>query len=211
MPARTDQPRLRPGLSRDPDDPAILRCWWGASTQDYRRYHDTEWGFPVADDRRLFEKLYLEGFQSGLSWLTILRKRDNFRRAFDNFDPLKVVRYSEKRFEKLMQDSGIIRNRMKIEASVANARAFLKVQEEFGSFDAYNWGFVDGRPLVNQWQEMGEIPAQTELAVKFSKDLKARDFKFVGPTIVYAHMQATGMVNDHVTGCFRHAQLRKLK
>ncbi|MCB1221963.1 MAG: DNA-3-methyladenine glycosylase I [Planctomycetales bacterium] len=187
------------------------RCAWCGSDPLYVAYHDKEWGVPLHDDNALFEFLVLEGFQAGLSWITILRKRDNFRRAFDNFDPLKVVRYSEKRFEKLMQDSGIIRNRMKIEASVANARAFLKVQEEFGSFDAYNWGFVDGRPLVNQWQEMGEIPAQTELAVKFSKDLKARDFKFVGPTIVYAHMQATGMVNDHVTGCFRHAQLRKLK
>ena len=187
------------------------RCAWCGSDPLYVAYHDKEWGVPLHDDNALFEFLVLEGFQAGLSWITILRKRDNFRRAFDNFDPLKVVRYSEKRFEKLMQDSGIIRNRMKIEASVANARAFLKVQEEFGSFDAYNWGFVDGRPLVNQWQEMGEIPAQTELAVKFSEDLKARDFKFVGPTIVYAHMQATGMVNDHVTGCFRHAQLRKLK
>ncbi|MCB1188145.1 DNA-3-methyladenine glycosylase I [bacterium] len=187
------------------------RCAWCGSDPLYIAYHDEEWGVPLHDDNALFEFLVLEGFQAGLSWITILRKRDNFRRAFDNFDPLKVVRYSEKRLEKLMLDSGIIRNRMKIEASVANARAFLKVQEEFGSFDAYNWGFVDGRPLVNQWQEMGEIPAQTELAVKFSKDLKARGFKFVGPTIVYAHMQATGMVNDHVTGCFRHAQLRKLK
>lgn len=187
------------------------RCAWCGSDPLYIAYHDEEWGVPLHDDNALFEFLVLEGFQAGLSWITILRKRDNFRRAFDNFDPLKVVRYSEKRLEKLMLDSGIIRNRMKIEASVANARAFLKVQEEFGSFDAYNWGFVDGRPLVNQWQEMGEIPAQTELAVKFSKDLKARGFKFVGPTIVYAHRQATGMVNDHVTGCFRHAQLRKLK
>ena len=187
------------------------RCAWCGSDPLYVAYHDKEWGVPLHDDNALFEFLVLEGFQAGLSWITILRKRDNFRRAFDNFDPLKVVRYSEKRFEKLMQDSGIIRNRMKIEASVANARAFLKVQEEFGSFDAYNWGFVDGRPLVNQWQEMGEIPAQTELAVKFSKDLKARDFKFVGPTIVYAHMQATGMVNDHITGCFRHRELKKLR
>ncbi len=183
------------------------RCGWCGADPLYVQYHDTEWGVPVHDDTTLFEFLLLEGFQAGLSWITILRKRENFRKAFHGFDPRKVARFTPARIEKLMQDSGIIRNRMKLEASVTNARAFLKVQEEFGSFDVYNWGFVDGRPLINRWQDMGEIPAQTELAAHYSKDLKARGFKFVGPTIVYAHMQATGMVNDHVVSCFRHREL----
>ena len=186
---------------------AIKRCAWCGADPLYVQYHDEEWGLPQHVDSTLFEFLLLEGFQAGLSWLTILRKRGNFRRVFAGFDPDKVARFTPARIEKLMQDSGIIRNRLKIESSVVNARAFLQVQEEFGSFDAYNWGFVDGRPIVNRWQDMGEIPAQTELAVKYSKDLKARGFKFVGPTIVYAHMQATGMVNDHVTSCFRHGEL----
>ncbi|MCB1216837.1 DNA-3-methyladenine glycosylase I [bacterium] len=187
------------------------RCGWCGDDPLYVSYHDEEWGVPLHDDNALFEFLLLEGFQAGLSWITILRKRDAFRRAFDGFIPQKVARYTPARLEKLMQDSGIIRNRQKIESAVANARAFLQVQEEFGSFDAYNWGFVDGRPLVNSWTEMSEIPAYTELAEKYSKDLKARGFKFVGPTVVYAHMQATGMVNDHITGCFRHRELKKLR
>ncbi|MEZ5339617.1 MAG: DNA-3-methyladenine glycosylase I [bacterium] len=187
------------------------RCGWCGEDPLYVSYHDEEWGVPLHDDNALFEFLLLEGFQAGLSWITILRKRDAFRRAFDGFIPQKVARYTPARLEKLMQDSGIIRNRQKIESAVANARAFLQVQEVFGSFDAYNWDFVDGRPLVNSWTEMSEIPAYTELAEKYSKDLKARGFKFVGPTVVYAHMQATGMVNDHITGCFRHRELKKLR
>lgn len=183
------------------------RCGWCGDDPLYVSYHDREWGVPQHDENTLFEFLVLEGFQAGLSWLTILRKRENFRRAFSGFDPRKVARFTPAKVEKLLQDSGIVRNRMKIEASIANARAFLAVQEEFGSFDAYNWGFVDGRPIINRWRSMAEIPAKTLLAEKFSRDLKARGFKFVGPTIVYAHMQATGMVNDHVLGCFRHSEL----
>jgi DNA-3-methyladenine glycosylase I len=171
------------------------------------QYHDEEWGLPQHNDQVLFEFLLLESFQAGLSWITILRKRENFRKAFANFDPHKVARFTPARVEKLMQDSGIIRNRQKIEASLANARAFLNVQQEFGSFDAYSWGFIGGKPVANKWQSMEEIPVYTDLALAFSKDLKARGFKFVGPTIVYSHMQATGMVNDHVTSCFRHRQV----
>ena len=183
---------------------SAIRCEWVGTDPLMIAYHDQEWGVPVHDDRKLFEFLILEGMQAGLSWMTILRKRENFRVAFNDFDPQVVARYDQAKFEQLMQDAGIIRNRRKIEAAAQNAQAFLAVQEEFGSFDAYMWQFVDGKPIVNSWQKMSEIPAQTEESVILSKDLKKRGFNFVGPTIMYAHMQATGMVNDHTTDCFRY-------
>lgn len=185
----------------------IERCAWGTSDPLYMEYHDKEWGVPVHDDGRLFEFLILEGMQAGLSWITILRKRENFRAAFDQFDPLKVASYGSERIEALMQDAGIIRNRAKLTAAVTNAQAFLKVQQEFGTFAAYMWQFVGGRPIQNRWKSLRELPAETDESRALSKDLLRRGFKFVGPTIIYAHMQACGMVNDHLTTCFRHAQL----
>jgi DNA-3-methyladenine glycosylase I len=176
----------------------------------YVTYHDDEWGVPVHDDRTWFEFLLLEGAQAGLAWITILRKREAYRRAYDGFDPAKVARYGDRKVAALLVDAGIVRNRLKIAASVTNAQAFLEVQEELGSFDAYMWGFVDGRPIQNAWRTMAELPAVTPLAELVSKDLKRRGFRFVGPTIVYAHMQATGMVNDHLVGCFRHAEVASL-
>ena len=170
-------------------------------------YHDREWGVPIHDDRRHFEFLVLEAAQAGLSWSIVLNKREGYRRAFSDFDPEKVARFTEKRIQKLTADPGIIRNRMKIEAAVRNARAFLAVQEESGSFDAYCWQFVDGRPRVNRWKSTKQIPATSRESDAFSKDLKRRGFSFVGSTIVYAHMQAVGMVNDHVVGCFRYEQI----
>jgi DNA-3-methyladenine glycosylase I len=171
-------------------------------------YHDKEWGFPIHDDRLMFEFLILEGMQAGLSWMTILKKRENFRQAFDGFDPVKVAAYDSSKISQLLQDPGIIRNRLKIEAAVRNARALLEVSEEFGSFDAYIWGFVSGVPKINHWGSIQEIPAQTTESVALSKDLIERGFKFVGPTICYAHMQATGMVNDHTIDCFRHGEVQ---
>ena len=187
---------------------AVKRCGW-ASLSDplYLDYHDREWGVPVHDDRTLFEFLVLEGAQAGLSWGTILKKRENFRRAFDGFDPGKVARYGRKKVARLLDDPGIIRNRLKIESAIRNAKAYLEVQEEFGSFDSYVWRFVGGRPKVNHWRTLGEIPATTPESEAMSRDLLKRGFRFVGPTICYAHMQATGMVNDHVTGCFRYKEL----
>jgi DNA-3-methyladenine glycosylase I len=184
------------------------RCEW-VPLEDalYVAYHDSEWGVPVFDDRKLFEFLILEGFQAGLSWRTVLHKREHFRRAFDNFDPQKVARYDEKKVAELLQDKGIIRNRLKIKASIKNARAFLQVQEKYGTFSAYIWQFTDGRPIINHWKHINEIPASTKLSDTISKELKRLGFGFVGTTIVYAHMQATGMVNDHVVHCFRHAEL----
>jgi DNA-3-methyladenine glycosylase I len=173
-------------------------------------YHDQEWGVPVHEDRVLFEFLILEGAQAGLSWMTILKKRENFRAAFDQFDPQAVARYDERKVAELLANPGIIRNRLKIEAAIQNARALLNVNEEFGSFDAYIWRFVGGRPKVNAWKTMQEIPAQTEEARTLSKDLLQRGFKFVGPTICYAHMQATGMVNDHTVDCFRYQEINRL-
>lgn len=190
---------------------APTRCDWSGSDTLYIEYHDKEWGVPLHDERALFEFLALEGAQAGLSWITILRKRENYRKAFDNFDPEKVARYGSKKFDALMNDAGIVRNRLKIQAAIANAQAFLKVQDEFGSFDRYIWGFVDGKPIVNRWQTLREIPAKTPLSEKISKDLAKRGFKFVGPTIVYAHMQATGMVNDHLESCFRYNAVGKKK
>lgn len=186
----------------------VKRCGWaGLNDQLYLDYHDKEWGVPVHDDRVLFEFLVLEGAQAGLSWGTILRKRESFRRAFDGFDPKKVARYDGKRVAQLMKDPGIIRNRLKITSAIQNAKAFLDVQKEFGSFDTYIWGFLGGRTKVNRWRTLEEIPATTRESEAMSKDLLRRGFRFVGPTICYAHMQATGMVNDHVKTCFRYREL----
>jgi len=189
----------------------VQRCAWAEHNPLMRAYHDREWGTPVHNDRRLFEFLILEGMQAGLSWDTILRKRGNFRRAFSRFDPKKVARYTARDVRRLMADAGIIRNRMKILAAIANARTLLEVQREFGSFHRYIWGFVDGRPLVNRHRTLAQIPAQTAVSVAMSKDLRRRGFHFVGPTICYAFMQAVGMVNDHTVDCFRRAQLAKLR
>jgi DNA-3-methyladenine glycosylase I len=182
------------------------RCGW-AKTDIYETYHDTEWGVPLHDDRLLFEFLVLEGAQAGLSWLTILRKRDAYRKAFHQFDPQKVARYTARDVARLMKDEGIVRNKLKIASAIQNAKAFLKVQEEFGSFDAYIWRFVDGKPIQNRWHSLKQVPARTPLSDAISKDLKQRGFNFVGSTIIYAHMQATGMVNDHLVDCPRHADL----
>jgi len=182
------------------------RCGW-AKSDIYENYHDTEWGVPVHDDRLLFEFLVLEGAQAGLSWLTILKKREEYRRAFSGFDPVKVAKYGKKHFARLMANAGIVRNRLKINSAIENAKAFLHVQEEFGAFDAYIWRFVDGKPIQNARKTLKHIPAKTPISDAMSKDLKQRGFKFVGSTICYAHMQATGMVNDHVVDCPRHAEL----
>ena len=186
------------------------RCPWATSDPAYVAYHDEEWGVPLHDDRRLFEMLVLEGVQAGLSWLTILKRRENYRRAFDGFDPRVVARYGDTEIARLLADAGIIRNRLKVRSAVTNARAFLKVQEQFGSFDRYIWDFVGSRPVQNAWTSLDELPARTALSDKLSKDLKARGFSFVGSTICYAHMQATGMVNDHLVGCFRHRAVQRL-
>lgn len=178
------------------------RCAWCEKDDLYRNYHDTEWGVPVYDDQKIFEFLILETFQAGLSWYTVLAKRENFRKAFDNFDYQKVANYSEEKIELLKQDAGIIRNGLKIKAAVTNAQAFMEVQKEFGTFSTYIWDFVDGNPIDNNCQTLQDIPATTEISDKLSKDLKKRGFKFVGSTVVYAHMQATGMVNDHVADCW---------
>jgi DNA-3-methyladenine glycosylase I len=178
------------------------RCAWCEKDDLYRNYHDNEWGKPVYDDPTLFEFLILETFQAGLSWYTVLAKRENFRKAFDNFDLEKVSKYTEEKIEELCQDVGIIRNRLKIRAAVSNAQAFIKVQEEFDSFSKYIWNFVDGKPIDNKPQTLKHVPATTPLSDALSKDLKKRGFKFVGSTVVYAHMQATGMINDHIEDCF---------
>ncbi len=183
------------------------RCEWAGSDPLYLAYHDLEWGVPVHDDRTLFEFILLEGAQAGLSWITILRKRENYRRAFDDFNPEKIASYGEDKIAELLTNAGIIRNRLKIRSAIANAQAFLKVQEDFGSFNAYIWQFVGGKPIVNAWKTMQEIPAQSPEAMQMSKDLVKRGFRFVGPTICYAHMQATGMVNDHTVNCFRYRTL----
>jgi DNA-3-methyladenine glycosylase I len=189
----------------------IQRCEWSGTDPLYVQYHDEEWGVPLHDEQKLFEFLVLEGMQAGLSWITILRKRENFRKAFDNFDAKKIARYQERKIVSLLQDAGIIRNRQKILATIANARAFLKVQDEFGTFDEYIWRFVDGKPVVNRWKTLKEIPAKTTLSETISKDLIQRGFRFVGPTIVYAHLQATGVVQDHLVSCFRYKELVRAK
>ena len=188
---------------------ALKRCRWATGgTPQYVEYHDTQWGVPQHADRSLFEFLILEGAQAGLSWSTILNKRENYRRAFSGFEVRKIAKYDPARIDRLLQDPGIVRNRLKVEAAVINARACLEVQEQFGSFDAYIWQFVGGRPRINAWISHAQVPAFTAESNAMSKDLKARGFKFVGSTIMYAFMQATGMVNDHTTGCFRWKQLQ---
>ena len=186
---------------------ATERCNWCGDDPLYVAYHDEEWGVPVYDDRTLFEFLILEGAQAGLSWSTILKKREGYRAAFDGFDPAIVARYDERKTAELLADAGIVRNRLKVASAVSNAQAFLAVQEEHGSFSNYIWAFVDGAPIQNEWRTLAEIPAKTPLAETISKDLKERGFRFVGPTIVYAHMQATGMVNDHVVSCYRYPEI----
>jgi DNA-3-methyladenine glycosylase I len=185
-----------------------VRCAWAGNHPLYVAYHDEEWGVPQHDDRTLFEMLILEGAQAGLSWLTILQRREGYRRAFEGFDPAVVAEYGEEKVAELLADAGIIRNRAKIRSAINNARRFLAVQAELGSFDRYIWGFVDGAPIQNAWTGMGDIPAKTPLSDAISKDLINRGFNFVGSTIMYAHMQATGMVNDHVVDCFRYEQCR---
>jgi len=182
----------------------LQRCFWAGQDPLYVAYHDEEWGVPEYDDRALYEKLVLDGFQAGLSWITILRKRENFRRAFDGFDPQKIARYTPKKIEALMQDAGIVRNRMKVEGAVKSARAYLDVMEKGPGFAKLLWGFLDGKPKVNRFRSRGQVPAETPLSRAMSKELSGRGFKFCGPTIVYAFMQATGMVNDHLVKCFRH-------
>jgi len=182
------------------------RCGWAVSEKDVA-YHDEEWGVPSHDDRHLFEMLILEGAQAGLSWSTILNRREGYRAAYEGFNPEVVALYNDEKKASLLLDSGIIRNRLKVEASVLNAQAFLRVQEEFGSFDAYLWRFVDGAPIVNRWETLSQLPASTPISDALSKDLKKRGFKFVGSTIMYAYMQACGLVNDHVVTCFRHSQV----
>ena len=184
------------------------RCAWCGDDPLYIAYHDTEWGVPVYDDKTLFEFLLLETFQAGLSWITILRKRENFREAFDGFDYKKIANYDQKKIDSLLENAGIIRNKLKVNSAVTNAQAFIKVQEEFGSFSKYIWGFVDGKPIQNELKSLEGAPANTPLSDAISKDLKKRGFKFVGSTVVYAHMQATGMVNDHVTSCFRYEEIK---
>ena len=187
------------------------RCEWSGTDPLYVAYHDAEWGVPVYDDRHLFEMLTLEGAQAGLSWLTILRKREAYRAAFESFDAERIAAYSERDLARLLADPGIVRNRLKINAAIKNARAFLEIQREFGSFDAYLWQFVGGKPKLNKWKTLKEIPARTAESDALSKGLKKRGFSFVGSTICYALMQAVGMVNDHVVGCFRYAELRARK
>lgn len=183
------------------------RCGWCKGDELYEAYHDLEWGVPVKDDKTLFEFLILETFQAGLSWITILRKRENFRKALDNFDYKKIAKYDQAKKDELLQNAGIIRNKLKVNATVTNAKAFLDVQKKFGSFSNYIWGFVDGKPIKNSFEDYRNAPANTELSDTISKDLKKRGFKFVGSTVVYAHMQATGMVNDHEVDCFRYDEV----
>jgi DNA-3-methyladenine glycosylase I len=186
------------------------RCEWGSSNNLMISYHDKEWGVPLHDDQKLFEFFVLEGFQAGLSWQIVLNKRENFRRAFDQFDPKIVAKYDENKLAKLVQDKSIIRNKQKIAACVNNAQRFLDIQKEFGSFDKYIWGFVGYKPIVNAFKSIKELPAKTELSDILSADLKKRGFKFVGSTVIYAHMQATGMVNDHLVHCFRYTEVQQL-
>ncbi len=187
-------------------DCSLCRCPWPGSDPLYVAYHDEEWGTPVRDDGKLFEFLLLEGAQAGLSWITILRRREEYRRAFDGFDPEKIARYDERKIAVLLGDSGIVRNRRKIEGAVNNARAYLRLRESMGSLSSFLWGFVDGQPVINRWKSIEEIPAVTPLAEKISKAMKREGFVFFGPVIAYAHMQATGLVNDHLLSCFRHPE-----
>ena len=188
----------------------VKRCGWCGDDELYVKYHDEEWGVPLYDDNTLFEFLILEGAQAGLAWITVLRKREGYRALFDGFDAGKIARYSDRKLDKLLLDPRIIRNRLKVYSARQNARAFLAVQEEWGSFSDYMWHFTDGKPLQNRWKSLAEMPAFTPLSDTISKDLKKRGFNFVGSTIIYAHMQATGMINDHTTDCFRHKECKKL-
>lgn len=183
------------------------RCSWCGEDPLYVAYHDEEWGVPLKDDHTLFEFLILETFQAGLSWITVLRKRENFRKAFDNFDYKKIAKYTQEKIDSLLQDAGIIRNKLKVHATITNAQAFMEVQKEFGSFSDYIWGFVDGKPIKNKTKDLSETPVNTALSDTISTDLKERGFKFVGSTVIYAHMQATGIVNDHVMDCFRYNEV----
>ena len=185
------------------------RCNWASTNPLMIKYHDEEWGVPLHDDQKLFEFLLLEGFQAGLSWQIVLNKREAFRKAFDNFDPVKVSKYDDAKYEELINNAAIIRNKAKIQACINNARMFLEIQKEFGSFDKYIWSFVDYKPIINKFKKLDELPAKTPLSDVISADLKKRGFKFVGSTVVYAHMQATGMVNDHLVGCFRNDVIRR--
>lgn len=186
------------------------RCSWSLVDEIDIKYHDREWGVPVKSDKKQFEFLILEGMQAGLSWRTILNKRENFRKAFDNFDYNKIAKYNKRKINTLMIDAGIIRNKQKIEAAITNAKAFIKVREEFGTFSKYIWSFVDNKPIVNKFKSLAELPAKNEVSDRISVDLKKRGFKFVGSTIIYAHMQACGMVNDHLTSCFRYGEIKSL-
>jgi DNA-3-methyladenine glycosylase I len=183
------------------------RCGWCVGDDLYETYHDEEWGKPVYGDDTLFEFLILETFQAGLSWITVLRKRENFRKAFDNFNYKKIAKYNQKKIDSLLQDAGIIRNKLKVNATITNAQAFMKIQDEFGSFSKYIWAFVNGKPIQNLWKDYRDAPANTPLSDTISKDLKKRGFKFVGTTVMYAHMQATGMINDHEVGCFKYNEV----
>jgi DNA-3-methyladenine glycosylase I len=187
----------------------MLRCGWCEGSDLYRKYHDTEWGVPVFDDRKHFEFMVLESAQAGLSWITILNKRENYRRAYNGFDPQKVARFTEKKKAALLADAGIVRNRLKIEASINNAVRFLEVQKEFGSFSNYIWGFTKGKQITGKWKTLAEMPARTALSDLVSADMKKRGFKFLGSIIMYSHMQATGIVNDHIVGCFRFKEVRE--
>ncbi|WP_226659329.1 DNA-3-methyladenine glycosylase I [Pseudalkalibacillus hwajinpoensis] len=182
----------------------VNRCAWVSEEEIYKAYHDDEWGVPVRDDQKLFEMLILEGAQAGLSWITILKRRENYRKAFDQFEVEKVAAYGEEKIQELLMDEGIIRNKLKVRGTVKNAKAFLKIQEEFGSFSSYIWAFTENTPILNRWKSIEEVPAETELSKKISKDLKKRGFTFVGPVIMYSFLQAVGIVNDHTTDCFRH-------
>jgi DNA-3-methyladenine glycosylase I len=191
------------------EEPMKKRCQWCGTDPLYVEYHDQEWGVPVYDDQKLFEFLILEGAQAGLSWLTILKRREGYRKAFANWDTTKVARFDKRKIQSLLKNEGIIRNRLKIESAIRNAKAFIEIQQEFGSFSKYQWQFVGGKPLRNKWKSMKSLPAKTELSDAFSKDLKKRGFNFVGSTIIYAHMQAVGMVNDHTVDCFRYQEIKR--
>ena len=188
----------------------FARCEWCGNDPLYIKYHDEEWGVPVHDDQIHFEYIILESAQAGLSWITVLRKRDNYRAAYDHFDPAIVAGYNEKKLVQLLNNNGIIRNKLKIKSSVSNAGLFLKIQEEFGSFDRYFWGFIDHKPVINHYKKLEDLPARTEISDQIARDLKKRGFKFMGSTIVYAHMQAAGLVNDHIEGCFRYEEINNL-
>jgi len=191
--------------------PEVLRCPWPGTDPLYVSYHDREWGVPLRDDRKLFGLLVLETAQAGLSWITILRRREGYRRAFEGFDPERVASYGPEKVSSLLCDPGIIRNRKKIESAVSNARAFLGIQEAYGSFSAYLWGFVDGKPIVNHWRDLSELPAKTDLSETISRDMKTRGFSFFGPVACYAFLQSAGLVNDHLVGCFRHREVQFLE